>query len=453
MTMEQSRSISARMPQYLDALGELVSIAGISAEGVDSPELARSAEACVELAKASGHFDEVKVLKLDGAGPAVWAERIVSDTAPTVLLYAHHDVQPTGDLSQWHTDPWKATEVDGRLYGRGTADDKAGLLVHLAALDQLDADLNVRMLLEGDEEIGSPRLAQLLEEHGELLRADVVLAPDAVNHDVDVPSLTVGLRGLLDVEIGVRCLSGPIHSGIFGGSVPDAIGCLLHLLASIADPDGQSRIRGLVTSDLGAAAAPDVESWRASTGALSGLKLPHDGRDIVHRSAGSASVAVLGLDVPSIADSSAVLHAQAKARVLVRLAPEQDPGEALTALQLHLDAQDVLGAEVSLHQRNSAVGTYLDANASIGTLALEALSEGFGNPAVAMAVGGSIPFTAAYGNAFGEAALLITALQDPQTRAHGWNESLSLGGFLSAMTSEALMLNRIAALDLTIVTS
>src|SRR5699024_6647922 len=224
-------------------------------EGFDRAPLHNSAQAVSELFASAG-VDDIQILteaneQGESSGPAIIGRKPAVSNKPTVLLYAHHDVQPVGDQDVWETDPWIATEIDGRLYGRGTADDKAGILVHHATIralnDVLGADhgLGITVFIEGEEEIGSPFFSQFLHKHEELLAADTIIVADSANWSVDVPALTTSLRGLLDGVIEVTVAEHPVHSGLFGGPVLDAMTILSRIIASLHTPDGDVAIEGL----------------------------------------------------------------------------------------------------------------------------------------------------------------------------------------------------------------
>src|SRR5919202_3774460 len=242
--------VGAVLPGVRADLEALVRIPSVSAAAFDQAEVERSAAAVAGLLRGAG-MPEVEILRVDGGAPAVVARRPAPAGAPTVLLYAHHDVQPPGDPALWDTPAFEPVERDGRLYGRGAADDKAGVAVHLAALRALGDDLavGVTVFVEGEEEIGSPTFERFLAEHRERLAADVIVVADSANWRVGEPALTTSLRGLVDGVITVRTLDHAVHSGMYGGAVPDAMTATLKLLSRLWDDDGQVAVPGLAAGD------------------------------------------------------------------------------------------------------------------------------------------------------------------------------------------------------------
>src|SRR6187401_3479891 len=226
-------------------LEDLVRIESVWADPGRRAEVQRSAEAVAKLLSDAG-FGDVRIVS-EGGAPAVIARHPAPPGAPTVLLYAHHDVQPEGDHGQWASPPFEPTERDGRLYGRGTADDKAGIATHLAAFRAHcgNPSVGVTVFVEGEEESGSPSLARLLAAHRDVLASDVIVIADSDNWSTEVPSLTVSLRGLADCVVEVATLDHGLHSGMWGGVVPDALSVLVRLLASLHDDDGSVAVAGL----------------------------------------------------------------------------------------------------------------------------------------------------------------------------------------------------------------
>lgn len=433
---------TADLNRMLADLRELVAIRSVSADPSRAGDVTASAEKVAALFRGVGV--ETQVVSAGGA-PAVVGRRQGPPGAPTVLLYAHHDVQPVAD--DWHTDPFTLT-IDGeRAYGRGAADDKAGVAAHLEALRLLGEDLpvSVAVLVEGEEEVASPTLGAIIDAHAQTLRADVVLAPDAVNAGVDAPAITTSLRGILDVRIGVRTAARAVHSGIYGGVLPDALGVLVHLLDSLTDDAGRAAIPGIAADPdpTDPSAAMSAGEIAGAAGAVDGLRLASDelAADLWTR----PSVTVLEIDAPRTDAPSMVLTPQAAAVVSLRLPPSVSPAEAEEALRRHLEAQNLVGAEVSVKVLLGGRGWSDSGRSSASDPALNALSEAFGRDAVTLGVGGGIPFIQTLTERFPGIEPVITAVQDPSSAAHGADESVSLRTLAAAAEAEAGMLRRIGA--------
>jgi len=363
---------------------------------------------------------------------------------PTVLLYAHVDVQPTGPPGAWTSPPFEPTERDGRLYGRGAADDKAGVLMHLAVLRAFDGrpPVGVVLFVEGEEEIGSPTLPALLAEHRELLRSDVIVIADSANASVDVPAFTTSLRGLVDVVVEVRVLERPVHSGLYGGAVPDALTALCRLLATLHDESGVVAVAGLHTS-TSTAPEPELDVFRADAGMLPGVDLIGTGT-LPERMWHQPAVAVLGMDVPNTAEASNVLLPRARAKVSLRLAPGQDEHAALKALGDHLTAHAVWGSEVEVTTGSIGGAFALETTGDVYDLARDVFERAYGNAPVETGIGGSIPFIAEFARTYPGATVLVTGVGDPASRWHGIDESLHLGMWERACLAEALLLDGLA---------
>lgn len=424
-------------------LEHLVRIPSISSATFDQADVARSAQAVADLLTEVGVPAEVLVATTpDGATsrPAVVGHRAGPPGAPTVLLYAHHDVQPTGPREDWHTEPFEPVERDGRLYGRGSADDKAGIVAHLGAVRALGEDLpvGVTVFVEGEEEVGSPVFADFLRTHRDRLAADVIVVADSVNWSVGGPALTVGLRGLVDCEVEVAVLEHAVHSGQFGGPVLDAPTLLARLIATLHDEDGSVAVQGLRTAP-DPAVDYDEAALRADASVLPGVRLAGTG-PLAARLWSRPAISVIGMDVRSVADSSNTIAASARAKLSMRIAPGQDPAEAAAALRAHLESHAPFGAHVTVTdgELGRAFAALEDTPAM--RMAREAFAQAWGTAPVDIGVGGSIPFIAELAEVFPEAAILVTAVADPDSRAHGANESVHLGDLEKAVLAEALVL-------------
>jgi cysteinylglycine-S-conjugate dipeptidase len=447
MTLDLAGAVRDVLPSARADLERLVRIPSVSADPDAAPHLWASAGEVATLLRGAG-LPEVDVVTAGGSRPAVLGSRPGPPGAPHVLLYAHHDVQPPGDPAGWDSDPFEPAERDGRLYGRGTADDKAGVAVHLAALRTFNGRLpvGVTVLVEGEEEIGSPALHDFLAAYRDRLRADVVVFADAGNTSLDVPALTTTLRGGTNVVVEVRTLDHGVHSGMFGGPVPDALTVLCRLLATLHDENGDVAVPGLVRGTSG---SPEVteEQFRAEAGVLDGVRLTGTGRLADRLSAGPA-LAVIGIDAPPVATASNTLVPAARAKVSLRVAPGDDADAARDALAAYLLAQAPWGAQVRVEAGGAAAPFTARTGGRAYRCAHSALGEAWGTAAVDAGAGGSIPFVTAYAGLFPDAEILITGVEDPDTRAHGANESLHLATFERACLAEALLLRNLAPGDL-----
>jgi cysteinylglycine-S-conjugate dipeptidase len=433
------------MPGLISDLEALVRIQSVSADPERLTEVEESARKTAQLLAAEGVGAEI-VRARDGAAPAVIGERKGPPEAPVVLLYAHHDVQPENDPADWDSPPFEPVVRGMRLYGRGAADDKAGIALHVGALRALGDDLpvTVRFFIEGEEEVSSESLPDLLRQYRDRLAADVIVIADAGNWDIGVPSLTTSLRGLVRVDVEVRTLTHAVHSGMWGGLVPDAIMALTRLLSTLWTEDGSPAVEGLAS-----AAAADVdypeERLRAESGAAPGTSWIGTG-SAVERLWTRPAITVTGLDAPKVAGASNTLVPVARARVSVRIAPGDTSANALTRLTEHLEKHVPWGAELTATLVDAGEPTVLPTDGPAYAAARSALAEAWdGTDPVDMGTGGSIPFIAEFQQTFPGASILVTGVEDPDTRAHGPNEGLHLPEFERAVLAEALLLQRLAA--------
>jgi acetylornithine deacetylase/succinyl-diaminopimelate desuccinylase-like protein len=436
-------AIAREMPGVRADLERLVRIPGIAFAGFDHAHVERSAEATADLLRGCGLA--VSVVR-SGGQPAVLGRRPAPPGAPTVLLYAHHDVQPAGDPALWDSDPFEPVERDGRLYGRGTADDKAGIMAHVAALRAFGDSLPVGVVVfvEGEEEYGSESLQRLLAEHREELTADVIVIADSGNWDIGVPALTTSLRGIVNCFVEVRVLDHAVHSGMYGGPVPDALTVLCRLLATLHDEAGDVAVAGLASRPATPLDLPEGR-LRAEAGVLDGVRFIGSGR-LVDRLWTRPALSVLGIDAPSPLEAPNALVPAATAKLNLRLAPGDDPKSAFEALSTHLERHAPWGVRPVVTLEHDGEPCVIDATGPAYDAAREAFRRAWdGAEPVDIGVGGSIPFIATFQEMFPEAAILVTGVEDPDTRAHGANESLHLGEFARVCLAEALLFANVAA--------
>ncbi|AFS13626.1 MULTISPECIES: dipeptidase [Mycobacterium] len=433
------------LPSVRRDLEDLVRIESVWADPGRRSEVHRSAQAVADLLSQAG-FGDVQIVS-EGGAPAVIARHPAPRGAPTVLLYAHHDVQPEGDRGQWTSPPFEPTERDGRLYGRGSADDKAGIATHLAAFRAHGGKppVGVTVFVEGEEESGSPSLARLLAAHRDTLAADVIVIADSDNWSADTPALTVSLRGLVDCVVEVATLDHGLHSGLWGGVVPDALSVLVRLLASLHDDDGNVAVAGLHETDTAALNYPDypAERVRTDSGLLDGVSEIGSG-SVPQRLWAKPAITVIGIDTTPIEKASNTLIPRARAKISMRVAPGGDAAAHLDALTAHLESHAPWGAHVSVTRGDLGEPYAIEASGDVYDAARAAFRRAWGAEPVDMGMGGSIPFIAEFAAAFPQAKILVTGVEDPGTQAHSINESLHLGVLERAAISEALLLANLA---------
>ena len=439
---ELAERVREVLPSVRRNLENLVRIESVWADQDRRPEVHRSAQMVADLLRQAG-FDDVQIVS-EGGAPAVIARHPAPPGAPTVLLYAHHDVQPEGDHTQWTSPPFEPTERDGRLYGRGSADDKAGIATHLAAFRAHNGQppVGVTVFVEGEEESGSPSLGRLLAAHRDALAADVIVIADSDNWSTDTPALTVSLRGLADCVVEVATLDHGLHSGLWGGVVPDALSVLVRLLTSLHDDDGNVAVAGLHETTAAAVDYPP-ERIRKESGLLDGVSEIGSG-SVAQRLWAKPAITVIGIDTTSIAASSNTLIPRARAKVSMRVAPGGDATAHLAALRTHLEQHAPWGAHVKVTPGDIGQPYAIEASGPVYDAARAAFRQAWGTDPVEMGMGGSIPFIAEFAAAFPLAKILVTGMEDPATQAHSINESVHLGVLERAATAEALLLANLA---------
>lgn len=449
-------AVNEKMPAALDALFDLVRIPSVSWDGFDPSHVERSAESVKTRMSALGIFDEVQIVREPvsfegGLGqPAVLARREAKEGFPTVLLYAHHDVQPPGNAADWLSEPFEPEIRDGRVYGRGAADDKAGVLVHATALETVaeafgnDLNIGLALFIEGEEEFGSRSFATILERHQRMLEADIIIVADSDNRSVDIPSLTVSLRGNVTVAVTVSTLDHASHSGMLGGAVPDAMMAAMTLVARMYREDGGVAIEGLSTHN---APVPDFsrEELVHDSGLLDGVADIGKG-PILSRLWFQPAVTVTGIDAPTVVNASNTIIPRVTIKISVRVAPGQSAESAWSAVRNHLEATAPWGAHLEFGDVDLGDGFLVDTAGSAVASELDALRDAWGGVDPVLAgVGGSIPFISELATRFPDAQILVTGVEDPASRAHSPNESLSISVFERAILAEVLLLARLNA--------
>jgi acetylornithine deacetylase/succinyl-diaminopimelate desuccinylase-like protein len=442
MHADLAAAVDALFPSIQAELEALVRIPSVSAAGYDGSQVRRSAEATADLLRRHG-FGGVRMLELPGAHPAVYGEIAGPAGAPTVLLYAHHDVQPPGPDSEWDHAPFEPLVRNGRLLGRGSSDDKCGVVTHAAVARLLGPNppVSLKVFVEGEEEVGSTHLAELITTHGALLAADVIVIADSGNWRVGVPALTTSLRGIISAFVEVKVLASGVHSGQFGGAVPDALTILTRVLASLHDADGNVAIPGLVAGETDPLDLTEAE-LRSQAGMLPGVELIGTG-SLTSRLWTRPAAAVLAIDAPPVAEAINQLIPRARAKVSVRLAPGDSPQKAMQSLVSYLESRPAWGAQVKVTPYETGEPFRLGGDDHRHEAFRTGFAVAWGRPAVDIGVGGSIPFVAAFSAAFPDAAIVLTGAADPECKAHGPNESIDLDELRRFILSEAIALREL----------
>ncbi|MFC4333775.1 dipeptidase [Salininema proteolyticum] len=443
---EVANAVRASMPSVRADLEQLVRIPSVAFDGFDHSHVRAGAEAVKQLFADLGA--EIQTIRHGDGQPSVVAKFPAPEGKPTVLLYAHQDVQPPGDTANWdQDDPYTVVERDGRLYGRGVADDKAGVMAHVAALRAFGGKppVGVTVLIEGEEEVGSPTLDDLLAEHRDALRSDVVVIADSTNWSTDVPGLTTTLRGVVNCYVEVKALKQAVHSGIFGGPIPDALTSLTRLLATLHDAEGNVVVKGLAGQEK-ATLDYDADQLRRESGMLDATEFIGSGKltdSLWHK----PTATVLGFDGPRAAEAANALQPSARAKVSFRISPAQTAAEAYEAIKAHFAENAEWGTEVTVVDEGGLGNPCsIDTDGPRFDIAKRAFAEAWGGTeTVELGIGGSIPMIATFQELFPEASILVTGVEDPQSQAHGPNESLDVEMFERACVAEALLLEKLAA--------
>ena len=436
-----ARKVAADFPRLQGILEDLVRIPSVSAPGFDPADVERSAVAVARLLDEAGM--ESRLLTVDGAHPAAFGQLQGPDGAPTMLLYAHHDVQPPGPAGEWATSPFEPTVSDGRLYGRGASDDKAGIVMHLGALAAHDGapPLTVKVFAEGEEEISSAHMPEYLDAYGDLLQADMIVIADVGNVKTGVPTLTTSLRGLADCVVEVRVLDKAVHSGD-GGVVPDALMAMSRLLASLHDDDGTVAVPGRVRRDIDFDLISE-DDYRADHAVRDGVETIGHGT-VASRIWLQPSISILALDAPPVAEAINQLVPVARAKVSMRLAPGDDAAAATRALVEHLQAHAPWGVEVDIRPGAPGQPMKLATSGSAYAAYRTAFQEVWGAPTVEAGSGGTIPFVAELAARYPHASILLTGAGDHRSSPHAPNESVSLDELQRATLAEAFALRLLA---------
>jgi acetylornithine deacetylase/succinyl-diaminopimelate desuccinylase-like protein len=436
---EIEKAVEAGMPQAIEDLTKLVSIPSVAFPGHPEAPVHEAAAAVADLLRSVG-LPHVELIPVEGSFPAVYATAPAPPGAPTVLLYAHYDVQPSGDLTLWRTPPFEPTLIGGAMYGRGAADDKGGLIAHIAALRVFQGrfPVGLKVIVEGQEEYAGERLEALVEADPELVRADAMVIGDVGNPKVGDPALTTMLRGMAAFTVEVRSLGDAVHSGSFGGAAPDALSALMRMLTAMHDDNGDVRVPGLQRGTFPGEGSAE-EEFRATAGVLDGVSLVGSG-SIADRVWASYAITVTGLDVPSVSGAINAVQAVARARVTIRIPPSGDSATALKDVTAFLTEVAPWGVQVSFDDMVTGSG-FRAAEGGPAREAIEkAMGQAFGRAPREVGQGGSIPLVAKLATLHPQAEILLYGVEDEDASIHAPNERVVLDELRRIITAEALFL-------------
>ena len=409
--------------EFIDVLKLLVKIESISSENKHYKDVEQSAESVKDLFEGLGLTS--KISKSNEGMPAVLAQTEQDPSKKTVLLYAHHDVQPVGDLSLWETDPFVPEIIDGRLYGRGSGDNKAGVVTHYEVIKALkdNPPVNIKVFIEGEEEIGSPTMEQFIKENKEDLEADVIVIADSGNIKSGLPTVTTSLRGLVDGTIVVDQPMKAVHSGLGGGIVPDAFMVLSRIISSFHNEKGELQIEGLTPSEGEVFEIPkdDIKKLLGSEE----INL-FETDSYSKRLWLEPALSVLAIDAPNVDESINLLIPSTKAKVSLRLPPTEDPDHAMKMLEEHIEKNTPWGAQVKFIPESKGSGVVADPKKEFTKKLITEFKEVWKTEPAYMGVGGSIPFANVFTEQFPEAELVLIGPGDDEGNAHAPNESVCI---------------------------
>ncbi|MCT9077427.1 dipeptidase [Streptomyces fulvoviolaceus] len=443
-----AETVASLMPRAKAELTELVAFQSVADFDQFPKSESEGAARWVADALTAEGFQDVAALDTPDGTQSVYGYLPGPEGAKTVLLYAHYDVQPPLDVSAWTTPPFELTERDGRWYGRGAADCKGGVIMHLLALRALKANggipVHVKFIAEGSEEMGTGGLERYAEAHPDLLEADTIVIGDAGNFRVGLPTVTSTLRGMTLVRVQIDTLEGNLHSGQFGGAAPDALGALIRVLDSLRAEDGSTTVDGLAPETGWDGLQYDEEQFRKDAKVLDGVQLIGDGT-VADRIWARPAVTVLGIDCPPVVGATPSVQAGARALVSLRVPPGVDAAHATKLLQAHLEAHTPWGARVRTEQIGQGQAFSADTTSPAYAAMAEAMSVAYPGQEMQYAgQGGSIPLCNTLAALYPSAEILLIGLSEPEAQIHAVNESVSPGELERLSVTEALFLRNYA---------
>ncbi|WP_309056544.1 dipeptidase [Streptomyces sp.] len=424
-----AETVRSLMPRAKAELAELVAFESVADEAVAPRSECEAAANWVAGALRAEGFEDVALLDTPDGSQSVYGILPGPAGAPTVLLYAHYDVQPKLDESAWLTPPFELTERDGRWYGRGAADCKGGIVMHLLALRALKANggvpVTVKVIVEGSEEQGTGGLERYAEQHPELLAADAIVIGDAGNFRVGLPTVTATLRGMTMIRVRIDTLQGNLHSGQFGGAAPDALAALIRVLDSLRDETGATAVDGLARDTVWEGLQYPEEDFRQDAKVLSGVDLPGTGT-VADRIWARPAVTVVGIDCHPVAGATPSIPSTARAQISLRVPPGQDAAEATKLLYAHIEKHTPWNARVSFEQVGQGQAFQADTSSPAYASMAEAMRIAYpGQEMQAAGMGGSIPLCNTLASLYPESEILLIGLSEPEAQIHAPNESVS----------------------------
>jgi acetylornithine deacetylase/succinyl-diaminopimelate desuccinylase-like protein len=432
------------MPGLRDELAELVAVPSISAAGFPEPRgpILAAYELTRELFRSAG-VEQLEALELPDTAPVLIGEIPAPDGAPTVLLYGHYDVVPVGDEAKWESPPFELTERDGALFGRGAADSKSNIVMHVGALRASGGKppVGIKIVIEGQEEVGSP-IVTVPQSRPDLFAADAMVIGDMGSVRPGVPTLTIALRGMAGVVVEVRTLAGPKHSGQFGGVAPDALLTLLHALATLHDENGDVAVEGLRREEWTGASYSD-EEFRELAEIEPGLPFFGTG-GLGERVWSGPAITVTGIDAQPVDQALNAVVPHARAKLNLRIHPEQDPAEAQAVLMRHLEGLRPFGIALEVEAAETGKGFAARTSGPAYEAARAALATAWGGETVTVATGGSIPLVSALAEAVPAAEILLLGTTDGFANIHAPNERVLIGELENAVVAEAEFFRRYA---------
>ncbi|WP_431956104.1 dipeptidase [Nocardia lijiangensis] len=440
-TADLRSRVAGLMAQAERDLAQLVSFKSVADPRQFPAEECERAAQWVADAFAAAGLTKVGLHETPDGSKAVIASRPAPPGAPTVLLYCHYDVQPPMDEAAWRTPVWELTEKDGRWYGRGAADCKGNIVMHLTALRAIGSELpvGVTLVAEGSEEQGTGGLEKFVVANPELLRADAIVIGDCGNFAVGVPTFTETLRGNVNVVVTVETLAGPLHSGMFGGAAPDALATLIHMLATLRDAEGNTTVAGLDNQQSWDGVQYDADRFRMDAGVLGGVDLSGSGT-VAEMLWARPTLTVLGIDAPRVVGSSAAIQPAARARLNLRIPPGIVPEQAHRALVAHLEANTPLHAKLTI-ELESMGAPFRSASGGPARAAMDAaLAASYGRPTTTQGQGGSIPLCNVFADTYPDAEIMLIGVEEPKCLIHAPNESVDPSEIERMALTEALFL-------------